>query len=290
MSADQCDLTQAFQSPLTKKVFHIPVRIDPKTDKSFVLWKDIQDAFENAKCIRNGVSLVPFMIDENFEQIIPLRIAYQPGVVLEVVEGNGQVHSTTGELAILAGIPLVAGGEPGHHHNTIFGPHLTTIECTTTTTSPNTPTQTVDALTVTDINTTTIGDKNQEEVLQIQSTHQQTIDKNLEEMLRIQKKALDRLAIIQNSVQALLAQTYELHNYPIPRLFIVLPKDPGLRGKLMKPFSESYRLYFLCECGTHTMAEHSKTPPEIHLAKHEGYELNRPTEFFERYGSYILAL
>ncbi|KAF9936768.1 hypothetical protein BGZ65_002062 [Modicella reniformis] len=30
--------------------------------------------------------------------------------------------------------------------------------------------------------------------------------------------------------------------------------------------------------------------PEVHLAKHEGYDLDRPKEFFERYGSYVLAL
>ncbi|KAF9988330.1 hypothetical protein BGZ65_007435 [Modicella reniformis] len=38
------------------------------------------------------------------------------------------------------------------------------------------------------------------------------------------------------------------------------------------------------------MTDHRKTPPEIHLAKHEGYDLEIPTEFFEIYGAYILAL
>ncbi|KAF9954817.1 hypothetical protein BGZ65_003805 [Modicella reniformis] len=247
------------------------------------------------------------MIDENFEEIIPLRIAYQPGVVLEVVEGNGQVHSTTGEFATLARIPVAAGGEPGHHHNTRLGSHLPFAEYTTTA-GFNTLTQTVAALAVADINNTSnqslvmssagIPEDTQpfqltynqmQQLVQMQHIQQQTIIKNQEEMLRMQKNALDRLAIIQNSVQALLTQTYELHEYPIPRLFIVLPKNPGFLEKL-NPTSVPYRLYFLCECGTHTMAEHSKTPPDIHLAKHEGYDLNKPTEFFERYGSYILAL
>ncbi|KAF9922588.1 hypothetical protein BGZ65_009454, partial [Modicella reniformis] len=242
MSADPCELSQAFQSRLTDEVVHIPVRIDPKTDKSFVLWKNIQNGFENAKSIRNGVSLVPFMIDENFEQIIPLRIAYHSGVVLEVVEGNSQIHSTTEEPTSLARILLAAGGEPGHHHNT------------TTTTGLNTLTQTVAALAVADINTTsnqslvmsaagipegTLSSqltsnqiqvsiqqlvKNQEEMIQRQHIQQQAIMgvvknqeemfqtivgvvKNQEETIRLQKEALDRLAIIQNSVQALLTQT-----------------------------------------------------------------------------------
>ncbi|KAG0207281.1 hypothetical protein BGX31_002592, partial [Mortierella sp. GBA43] len=114
--------------------------------------------------------------------------------------------------------------------------------------------------------------------------------KNQEEMKEMQKMALDRLAMIHSRVQAVVTQTYELHEYPIPRLFIVLPKDTGVLGKITNPFSQQFRLYFLCECGTHTMGENSKTQHEIHLAKHEGYDLEKPTEFFERYGSYILTL
>ncbi|KAG0363953.1 hypothetical protein BC939DRAFT_183360 [Gamsiella multidivaricata] len=110
------------------------------------------------------------------------------------------------------------------------------------------------------------------------------------QMLKMQQQALDRLAIIQNRVQAVLTQTYELHEYPIPRLFIVLPKALRRRDKLLKPFSEQFRLYFLCECGAHTMSEGTTIPHEIHLAKHEGYDLDRPKEFFEKYGSYVLAL
>ncbi|KAG0222182.1 hypothetical protein BGX31_009289 [Mortierella sp. GBA43] len=109
-------------------------------------------------------------------------------------------------------------------------------------------------------------------------------------MLELQKQFLDRLAVIQSRQQALLTQTYELHEYPIPRLFIVLPKARRLRDNWRKPFSDQFRLYFLCECGTHTMSEDSRTPHEIHLARHRGYDLDRPTEFFDRYGSYILTM
>ncbi|KAI8347682.1 hypothetical protein B0O80DRAFT_209020 [Mortierella sp. GBAus27b] len=141
---------------------------------------------------------------------------------------------------------------------------------------------------------------NQDEMKVMQRRQQDTADqpvkkqeeltKKKEEMNELQKMALDRLAIIQNRAQAVASQTYEFHEYPIPRLFIVLPKATGVFDKIKNPFANQFRLYFLCECGSHTMSENSKTPHEIHLAKHEGYDLEEPTEFFERYGSYILTL
>ncbi|KAF9959184.1 hypothetical protein BGZ72_010120 [Mortierella alpina] len=148
---------------------------------------------------------------------------------------------------------------------------------------------------------------------------QKTAQEMQERMLRMQKQAIDRLAIIQSRVHAVLTQTYELHEYPIPRLFIVLPADTQRRDKVLSPFTTRFRLYFLCECGEHTKQQHGAFSREqqtwstetggdsgntsykdnsgsrmathhIHLAKHEGYDLDRPTEFFRKYGSHILTL
>ncbi|KAF9556896.1 hypothetical protein EC968_007922 [Mortierella alpina] len=108
-------------------------------------------------------------------------------------------------------------------------------------------------------------------------------------MLEMQEEALKRLADIQNRVQAVLVQTYELFEFPIPRLFIVLPIEPGLWDKL-NPFTHKFRLYFLCECGEHTEGLSKSPSHHIHLAKHEGYDLIRPTEFFDKYGPYLLTM
>ncbi|KAF9986743.1 hypothetical protein BGZ65_006445 [Modicella reniformis] len=116
------------------------------------------------------------------------------------------------------------------------------------------------------------------------------LPKKQKEMPSLQKQPLNRLAAILSRVQAILTQTYELHEYPIPRLFIVLPKTTGLQNESTNPLSVQFRLYFLCECGSHTISEGSKISPEIHLAKHEGYDLEQPTEFFEKYGPYVLAM
>ncbi|OAQ25018.1 hypothetical protein K457DRAFT_23596, partial [Linnemannia elongata AG-77] len=127
----------------------------------------------------------------------------------------------------------------------------------------------------------------QEEVKQLQ---EQALN-NQEEMKQLQLRALDQLAVLHSRVQAVLTQTYELHEYPIPRLFVVLPQDPS-GWDAVNPFSNKFRLYFLCECGEHTKSTSSKTEisHDIHFAKHEGYEIVRPSEFFQQYGPYVLTI
>jgi len=118
---------------------------------------------------------------------------------------------------------------------------------------------------------------------------QEALGAKQDEMKQLQMQAIDRLALLQNSVKALMAQTYELHEYPIPRLFIVLPRDSSSWDPL-DIFSNKFRLYFLCECGEHTKSTNSKIPHHIHVAKHERYNIDRPKEFFQQYGAYILTI
>ncbi|KAF9133839.1 hypothetical protein BGW39_008750 [Mortierella sp. 14UC] len=137
------------------------------------------------------------------------------------------------------------------------------------------------------------------QTMRIEEMHKQTIELQ-ERSLRMQQEALDRLALIQNKVAAILTQNYELHEYPIPRLFIVLPKADSSRTETLTRgvrslFAKQFKLYFLCECGDHTkpadgQPQNPNLKHEIHLARHEGYDIDRPTEFFDKYGSYILAL
>ncbi|KAF9352239.1 hypothetical protein BGX26_009906 [Mortierella sp. AD094] len=109
------------------------------------------------------------------------------------------------------------------------------------------------------------------------------------EVLQNQKLMQDRLALIQQKAEAILVQNYELLEYTIPRLFIVLPEtstswDPATM------FRTKFRLHFICECGEHTKAPGSTIPHHLHLAKHEGYAINKPTEFFEKYGPFLMAM
>ncbi|KAG0273372.1 hypothetical protein BGZ96_004876 [Linnemannia gamsii] len=134
-------------------------------------------------------------------------------------------------------------------------------------------------------------DAKQEEIIRLQDEMKQLALDHHEETKQMQQRALDQLSVLHSRVQAVLTQTYELHEYPIPRLFIVLPQYPS-GWDILEPFTDKYRLYFLCECGEHTKAagSNNKIPHEIHFAKHEGYEIARPTDFFQQYGPYVLTM
>ncbi|KAG0003305.1 hypothetical protein BGZ65_001840 [Modicella reniformis] len=292
--------SQAFRNLSTLKVVNIPT--------------NIQSGFKNAESAWNGESLVPFMMGENLEEVVPLRIAYYPEVVLDVVVGDNDQADSTREAANLSQVPSTGRESKGYddqwketmaslaiadnttNQSLVVIPHDTQSSILTHNQLQDTlqtiisgqasSKQSIDQ----HFNRLQIEmDKNkklQQHIVQMQKT----IDEKQDQTIRMQQQALDRLAIIQDQVQTVLTQTYELHEYPIPRLFIVLPKAADLRDKFKNLFSDQFRLYFLCECGTHTMSEDSKIPHQIHMAKHEGYDLEQPTKFFERYGSYVLTL
>ncbi|KAF9908569.1 hypothetical protein EC991_009714 [Linnemannia zychae] len=124
------------------------------------------------------------------------------------------------------------------------------------------------------------------------------------------RQALDRLRVVQKRVDAALVLNLELHEFPIPRLFVILPekkrnKDGQSlfeRFKSTSLLQEKFRLYFLCECGEQTCGDNygldmsgpgkldKSHPDRIHLADHEGYALSRPKKFVEQYGPYVLGL
>ncbi|KAG0275458.1 hypothetical protein BGZ95_008756, partial [Linnemannia exigua] len=111
-------------------------------------------------------------------------------------------------------------------------------------------------------------------------------------MLQVQQQALDRLAVIQDRIQTILTHTYELHEYPIPRLFIILPKDAS-EWNPASVLNNKFQLYFLCEYGEHIKVlngDNPNIPHHIHIAKHDGYDLQRPTELLQKYGRYMLTL
>ncbi|KAF9897044.1 hypothetical protein BX616_006293 [Lobosporangium transversale] len=99
----------------------------------------------------------------------------------------------------------------------------------------------------------------QQRIMDQQISMKKSFEEKSEKMIRMQEKALERLALIQNRIQAVLSQTYELHEYPIPHLFIVLPKPARRRDALMNPLSNQFRLFFL-------------------------------SEFFQKYGPYVLTM
>jgi hypothetical protein len=109
-----------------------------------------------------------------------------------------------------------------------------------------------------------------------------------DELKRLQPNSSSYSAQLKKQVQAMMNQTYEQHEDPIPRLFIVLPKDNSLWNQ-SKPFDNKFGVYFLCECGEHSKSTKSKILDRIHIANHKGYDLARPAEFSQLYGHHVLA-
>ncbi|CAF1479753.1 unnamed protein product, partial [Didymodactylos carnosus] len=99
------------------------------------------------------------------------------------------------------------------------------------------------------------------------------------------KQTYENTVVIIRKIEQLLTQTYELAEYNIPRLFIVLP-DQRFKFKPINSLSElvqiQYRLYFLCECSTNE--------GDLHLAFHNGYVIRQPTEFFSLYAPYLRTM
>ncbi|KAI8358927.1 hypothetical protein B0O80DRAFT_484969 [Mortierella sp. GBAus27b] len=97
-----------------------------------------------------------------------------------------------------------------------------------------------------------------------------------EEVKQLQTQALGQLALLR--VQALVAQTFELYEYSIPRLFVVLLQDTSSQDPT-NLFSNKFRLYFLCECGGHTKL----TDPKNNKAL-EGSDLRKLETFLKNNG------
>ncbi|KAG0323646.1 hypothetical protein BGZ99_002631, partial [Dissophora globulifera] len=109
------------------------------------------------------------------------------------------------------------------------------------------------------------------------------------EIQKMQLRAVHEVAAIQNRVRASFKHTRELNECAIPRLFIILPKTLRLGDERML-VRQQFRVFFLCECGVHTMTETSKAEHEVHLAKHEGYDISKPAEFLQKYGLHVLTV
>ncbi|KAG0246599.1 hypothetical protein B0O80DRAFT_531922 [Mortierella sp. GBAus27b] len=342
--------TQAFQSCSTEETIHIPTITDPQTGQSIILWRDVQDVFDNAQSIRSGESPVAFLKDENSRRIMPLRIPHHPGVVLKVIESADNPTGTS-RLRTHPRNDSSTGGESDDQNNSLLtddtptgSTHTLTHAAIQALAKTNTDIQSLskysqgmseesqsclsaysqlyddycNALMLGQEEQVTTTkrlmdeqfeqlqvemEKNkelQEQLVKMQKQVQELLQQTKEELTEkhrslddIQQQTLTRLTTIRQRGRDLLLQGYELHESSIPRLFIILPKPTGPHHKLTGLESEQFRLYFLCECGTHTMTADDtshQAQHKIHLAKHEGYDLVKPTEFFEKYGSYLLAM
>ncbi|OAQ23034.1 hypothetical protein K457DRAFT_1911315 [Linnemannia elongata AG-77] len=276
----------------------------------FVLLKDIQALFPNASNVMCGRHVISFMHDAHYASLMPLRFAYRPNMIIEIA-GTEPSMSSSEVLPESSHMPS-SSPRTGQHFSAMSHRQLTrqntaVLQSTSATFAEKSKFQQSAALFEDFIKAIQNGQKEHADVIRgdfqkgysslqaaLDRNHnlQQQLNNMQQLMLQMQQQALDRLAVIQGRIQALLTQTYELHEYPIPRLFIILPKDTSTFDSASL-FNKQFQLYFLCECGEHTRVlngNNTSIPHHIHIAKHEGYDLRRPTEVFQRYGRYMLTL
>lgn len=73
-----------------------------------------------------------------------------------------------------------------------------------------------------------------------------------------------------------------------PRLFIALPRDLNSWDD-SDPSTHKFRLYYLCDV-SHAGCMQSSLPQHKHISAHQGYNIRRPGEFFEKFGGYVLRV
>ncbi|OAQ26368.1 HCP-like protein [Linnemannia elongata AG-77] len=70
------------------EIYHVETLKDPDTQKEFIFWDDIVQAFDNAVQVRHKTRVVPFLRGTDHRILEPRRIAALPDVVLDVVVDN----------------------------------------------------------------------------------------------------------------------------------------------------------------------------------------------------------
>ncbi|KAG0307053.1 Ran-binding protein 9 [Dissophora globulifera] len=311
----------------SSRVFTIDSVYDKETGNYVIRWEDILQVCGTAKYVSSGGKLVPFM-HENLKNLDPLRIAQQPeDVILDVVcksradtvktsssnantadstyySGIDQIQATSHQISDLS----ITLHDP--YNALVFSSNTVdhTPRAQASSLAHNQPYRFLDAVMagqqtqVAEIKSAMGAHFDENRTFHVQlfkenrTLHAQLLDQQQkfhdlqQEMHDLQKRTLNYLTVIQSRLQAIFNQNYELHEYPIPRLFIALPKPKRRRDRVTGLLTHQFRLFFLCECGTHTMSDESTIKHEIHLAKHEGYDITRPTEFFQTYGPRVLKV
>ncbi|GJJ78377.1 hypothetical protein EMPS_10736 [Entomortierella parvispora] len=255
------DLQQLFRWQAGGDLNAVQAEFDPETGKNVVFLQDIQIAYPGTFFIKDDIKVVPYLKDKSRKHFDPPRIEYLPNKVLHVVPFERPVveYSAADSMALVV--------TPSNQD--VLG--LTAAESTT---------QTVQV------------PMNGQLLVDIAHRVEEVIDtqhRNHAEIVDMMKTTHNWLALILDRANAIFRLTYELHEYPIPRLFVILPGRSSFKDRL-NPLVDKYRLYFLCECDLSASGDGGRSQPHIHFAKHDGYDLERPTEFFKKYGSYILTL
>ncbi|KAG0358602.1 hypothetical protein BGZ54_010353 [Gamsiella multidivaricata] len=292
-------LYQLFRQAEIIRAVSVRTAISPEpsgTSSCFVSLEDIQDVFKNAQQFVLDGHLIPFLPVLDGTRNQSPCIAFYPDKVLDVI--TEELQSSNSSAVSHCSTPGKVGahtfGDSLLSSSSLAQPVASTlvarnVEQTQIVISENKDVQQILGLLLA-LQFEAKAKDDKMLALQLEAKENQDKMLDMQAQLRDQmNQALDRLAIIQKHARAILVQDFELHEYPIPRLFIILPVDHS-KWNPKDILRNKFRLHFLCECGDHTVAASKSSQNHIHIAKHEGYEIRNGTEFFLKYGKYMLIL
>ncbi|KAF9205873.1 hypothetical protein BGZ49_003390 [Haplosporangium sp. Z 27] len=246
------------------------------TPSYHVSLEDIRDVFPQAIRFELNEGPVPFLLGPDEKRIEPPCIAFYPNDVIEVITASPQpttvVDSPTimdldirsPQYHLLSSPNLLLPFNSSHDANEFKQVEANDSKMKALQLEAKEKDERMALL--------------QKQMLELQN---QTLD--------LQNQALDKPAVLQKHAHAIFARNSELHECPIPRLFIILPVDTTTWNST-RVLENKFRLHFLCEFGDHTMEESKSNENQIHIARHEGYEIKNDTEFYKKYGKYMLIL
>ncbi|KAF9910217.1 hypothetical protein BX616_010922, partial [Lobosporangium transversale] len=269
----------------------------------YVCLQDIQDVFPDAQRFKLDGHPILFLQDRDGNRIEPPRIAFYPDKVLDVITGVPQYSNSNSNIVLTLpflekstnltsqDLPLSLSNTAPPSFESSLTPHnIGQTEIFNSEKSIELPQK---------IDKQGDGTSGLQQMLQLQSEMlkvqfemlklQQETKKKDDEMLKLQYQSPYRCAILQKHVSAALAQNFELHEHPVPRLFIILPDDTD-KWDPRNVLGKKFRLHFLCECGDHTASASDRNQSQIHITQHYGYGVRSSIEFFRKYGKYMVIL
>ncbi|KAF9345416.1 hypothetical protein BGX34_004786 [Mortierella sp. NVP85] len=268
-----------------------------------IIWEDIEQVFPGVNYIVNGNTVISMMRDSNRNRIMPQCIKHYPGAILDVV-----LPITPGDNPLE--LPT-KGSSVSHTEERPSAPNMTLdleteiVQRLASSLTPRILTQLRTASNGYDLVMQAVKDgqvdpsdivKRCLHELKTEMIKNTELSTRVIELIRQKElkdqpiNQMDQIPLIRERIQSILSRNYKLYENPIPRLFIVLPMVHPSSWNSQDPFSNASRLYFLCDCGEHTMSTNSRTSHRVHLANHEGYDITRPKEFFRQYGHYVLTI
>ncbi|KAF9278616.1 hypothetical protein BGZ68_008475 [Mortierella alpina] len=305
----------------SKPVHNIQVHSDPATGQCIVMWRDVENVFRQAMFavdISDG-SPIMFIVDRAGHTLQPPRIAYRHGKLLGVVTSSsaealmgspGAPHGPS--MYVESGMDFLKdppaydfgnmpsaitvaqtsiGYEPAFlngaaNQPNMFAAHFGTEAQTFPASSFETAYPSVKQHGHHTL-THCASDPELRRRVDELGSKLDNLDRG-QSTLRNEVRA--QFNEVRTQFQAVRTMTYQLNEYTVPRLFIVLPVDNRTVCGFQNPLSKKFRLFFLCECDDHTNCNGHDQVNRIHLANHPGYDIYRPSEFFKKYGTYVIAV